>query len=114
MSIVIRKSSGNGSVMLCKANDMSAFDLINPEEKNFPEIEKSKKQIKELSKYGFRYFILLKRELTEEETENFANKYKSAENYVVKSDEHLNNLAIEYEKDLSFLGIIFFEEGSSP
>ena len=30
MSIVIRKSSGNGSVMLCKANDMSAFDLINP------------------------------------------------------------------------------------
>lgn len=33
MSIVIRKSSGNGSVMLCKANDMSAFDLINPEEK---------------------------------------------------------------------------------
>jgi magnesium-transporting ATPase (P-type) len=76
MSIVIRKSSGNGSVMLCKANDMSAFDLINPEEKNFPEIEKSKKQIKELSKYGFRYLILLKRELTEEETENFANKYK--------------------------------------
>ena len=114
MSIVIRKSSGNGSVMLCKANDMSAFDLINPEEKNFPEIEKSKKQIKELSKYGFRYFILLKRELTEEETENFANKYKSAENYVVKSDEHLNNLAIEYEKDLSFLGIIFFEEKIDP
>ena len=114
MSIVIRKSSGNGSVMLCKANDMSAFDLINPEEKNFPEIEKSKKQIKELSKYGFRYFILLKRELTEEEIENFANKYKSAENYVVKSDEHLNNLAIEYEKDLSFLGIIFFEEKIDP
>ena len=46
----------------------------------------------------------------EEETVNFMNKYKPAENYVVKSDEHFINLVIEYEKDLSFLGVIFFEE----
>ena len=114
MSVVVRKSSGVGSILLCKANDISAFDLINPEEKNEPEIEKSKKQIKELSKFGFRYFILLKRELEEEDTSNFINKYKSAENYVVKSEEHLNNLAMEYEKDLSFLGLIFFEERIDP
>ena len=114
MSIIIKKSNGNGSVLLCKANDMSAFDLINEEEKSYPEIEKSKKQIKELSKFGFRYFVLLKRELTEEDTVNFVSKYKSAENYVVKSDEHLNKLAIEYEKNLSFLGLIFFEEKIDP
>ena len=114
MSIILKKSNGNGSVLLCKANDMSAFDLINEEEKSYPEIEKSKKQIKELSKFGFRYFVLLKRELTEEDTVNFVSKYKSAENYVVKSDEHLNKLAIEYEKNLSFLGLIFFEEKIDP
>ena len=114
MSVVIRKSSGVGSILFCKANDISVFDLINPEEKNEPEIEKSKKQIKELSKFGFRYFILLKRELEEEETSNFINKYKSAENYVVKSEEHLNNLAMEYEKNFSFLGLIFFEERIDP
>ena len=114
MSIVIRKSNGNGSILLCKANDISVFDLINKEEQDYPEIEKSKKQIKELSKFGFRYFVLLKRELTEEETEIFTNKYKSAENYVVKSDEHLNNLAIEFERDLSLLGLIFFEEKIDP
>ena len=110
MSVVIRHHSNNGSYLLCKANDMSAFDLINEEEKHTPEIEKSKAQIKELSKFGLRYFILLKKELNEEDTVNFINKYKSAENYVVKSDEHLNNLAIEFERDLSFLGVIFFEE----
>ena len=110
MSVVIRHHSTNGSYLLCKANDMSVFDLINKDEKNSTEIEKSKNQIRELSKFGLRYFILLKKELNEEETTNFINKYKSAENYVVKSDEHLNNLAIEYEKDLSFLGVIFFEE----
>ena len=114
MSIVVRKSSGVGSILLCKANDISVFDLINPEEKNEPEIEKSKKQIKELSKFGFRYFILLKRELEEEDTSNFINKYKSAENYVVKSEEHLNNLALEYERNFSFLGLIFFEERIDP
>ena len=110
MSVVIRHHSSSGSYLLCKANDMSVFDLINEDEKNSPEIEKSKTQIKELSKFGLRYFILLKKELNEEDTNNFINKYKSAENYVVKSDEHLNNLAIEYERDLSFLGVIFFEE----
>ena len=110
MSVVIQHRTSEGSYLLCKANDMSAFDLINKEEKDTPEIIKSKEQIKELSKFGFRYFILLKKELNKEETTNFLNKYKSAENYVVKSDEHLNNLAKEYEKDLSFLGVIFFEE----
>ena len=114
MSVVIKKSSGNGAVLLCKANDISAFDLINKEEAKDPEIEKSKKQIEELSKFGFRYFIILKRELEEEDTSDFIKKYKLAENYVVKSDEHLNNLAIEYEKDLSFLGLIFFEEKIDP
>lgn len=110
MSVVIKHHSSSGSYLLCKANDMTVFDLINKDKINSPEIERAKTQIRELSKFGLRYFILLKKELNEEETDNFINKYKSAENYVVKSDEHLNNLAIEYEKDLSFLGVIFFEE----
>ena len=110
MSVVIKHRTSDGSYLLCKANDMSVFDLINKEEINSPEVKKSKEQIKELSKFGFRYFILLKKELDEEETKTFINKYKSAENYVIKSDEHLNNLAKEYEKDLSLLGLIFFEE----
>ena len=114
MSIVIKKASGNGSILLCKANDISAFDLINPEEAKDPEIEKSKNQIKDLSKFGFRYFIILKKELDEEDTSDFIKKYKLAENYVMKSDEHLNNLAIEYEKNFSFLGLIFFEEKIDP
>ena len=63
MSVVIRHHSNNGSYLLCKANDMSVFDLINKDEINSPEIEKSKSQIRELSKFGLRYFILLKKEL---------------------------------------------------
>ena len=110
MSVVIKHHSSKSSYLLCKANDMSCFDLIKKDERNSPEIQKSKKQIRELSKFGLRYFVLLKKELDEEDTASFKSKYKKAENYVVKSDEHLNNLAIEYEKDLSFLGVIFFEE----
>ena len=34
MSVVIRHHSNNGSYLLCKANDMSVFDLINKDEIN--------------------------------------------------------------------------------
>ena len=114
MSVVIKRNNGNDSVLLCKAYDISAFDLIASEEKYDIEIENSKKQIKELTKLGFRYFILFKRELNEIETSNFISMYKSAENYVVKSEEHLSKLAMDYEINLSFLGIIYFEETIDP
>ena len=99
MSILIRNEKDPGSFLLCKANDLSIFSLIkksNPQIDN--EVAKSKLQIKELSKYGYRPFILCKKHLTEEETNIFIDKFKTAENYVVKSEEHLKKLAIEYER----------------
>ena len=114
MSVVISKTDKKTSVLLCKAYDISAFDLINLEEQFEPEIKNSKNQIEQLTKLGFHYFILFKRELNEEETSNFITVYKSAQNYIVKSEEHLNKLAIEYETNLTFLGIIFFEEIIEP
>ena len=48
------------------------------------------------------------------ETTDFIKKYKNTENYIVKSEEHLNKLAIEYEKNLTFLGVIFFKEIVDP
>ena len=111
MSILIRNEKDPGSFLLCKANDLSIFSLIkksNPQIDN--EVAKSKLQIKELSKYGYRPFILCKKHLTEEETNIFIDKFKTAENYVVKSEEHLKKLAIEYEQGLTFMGVLFFEE----
>jgi magnesium-transporting ATPase (P-type) len=114
MSVVIDKGDGINSILLCKAYDISAFDLLNPKKERSKVIEKSKNQIKELTKLGFRYFILFKRRLNIKETSDFIKKYKNTENYIVKSEEHLNKLAIEYEKNLSFLGIIFFKEIIDP
>ena len=114
MSVVIGKNNGSGSVLLCKAYDTSAFKLISPIEQNDYQIDRSKKQIEELTNYGFRYFILLKRELNGEDTSNFINMYKSAENYIVKSEEHLNKVAMTYEIDMIFLGLIFFKETIDP
>ena len=114
MSVVIGKNNGSGSVLLCKAYDISAFKLISPIEQNDYQIDRSKKQIEELTNYGFRYFILLKRELNGDDTSNFINMYKSAENYIVKSEEHLNKVAMTYEIDMTFLGLIFFKETIDP
>ena len=111
MSILLRNEKDPGSMLLCKAKDLTIFSLIkksNPQIDN--EIAKTRYQIKELSKYGFRPFIFCKKNLTEEETNIFIEKFKTAENYVVKSEEHLKNLAIEYEQGMSLVGVLFFEE----
>ena len=55
-------------------------------------IEKSKNRIKELTKFGFRYFILFRCELNIKETLDFKFLYKNTENFIVKSREHLNKL----------------------
>ena len=60
MSILIRNEKDPGSILLCKANDLTIFSLIkksNPQIDN--EVTKSKLQIKELSKYGYRPFIFI-------------------------------------------------------
>ena len=111
MSLLVKNLNDNGSCLLCKANDLSIFKLIkktSPQSEN--EINKTRLQIKEMTKFGFRYFIFCYKNLNEEETISFMTKYKSAENYVVKSEEHLRNLAIEYEVNMTFLGVLFFEE----
>ena len=114
MSVVVRKEDENKSFLLCKAYDISSFDLLSQKEKKSKVIEKSKNQIKKLTKIGFRYFILFRRELSIKETSDFIKKYKITENFLVKSEEQLNKLAIEYDKNLSFLGIIFFKEIIDP
>ena len=112
MSIIVRSEANqNNSILLCKAHDFSIFNLINKKDQETEnEINKTIQQIKEMSKYGYRYFIFTKRILNEEETNNFITRYKSAENYVVKSEEHLQKLAVEFEKNLEFMGVLFFEE----
>ena len=111
MSILIHDEKEPGSTLICKANDSSIFKLINKSNANIDnEIQQSILQIKQLSKFGYRYFIYCKKKLNNEETSNFLDKFKTAENYVIKSEEHLKKLAIEYEKDLTLMGILFFEE----
>jgi phospholipid-transporting ATPase len=109
MSILVKNLNDNGSCLLCKANDLTIFKLIKKTQ-NENEINKTRLQIKEMTKFGYRYFIFCYKNLNEEETISFMTKYKSAENYVVKSEEHLRNLAIEYEVNMNFLGVLFFEE----
>ena len=110
MSVLVKAPKDNHSILLCKSNDTSIFKLLKQNSKNDSLIAKTKFQINELSKYGLRYFIFCKKNMSEEETHTFITKYKSAENYVIKSEEHLTSLAIEYENDFDFLGVLFFEE----
>lgn len=110
MSLIVKKYKNDvESTLLCKGHDMSIFDLIKHDE-NEAEIKMIKEQIKKLHSIGYRYFILGKKDLSEDETTSYMTKYKSAENFVLQRDFHFAQLAEEYEYDMDILGVLFFEE----
>ena len=110
MSVIVKDIQSDTNYLLCKSNDISILKLLKHNQRTDNLIAKTKIQISDLRKFGLRYFIFCKKVLSEDETSTFLSKYKSAENYVIKSEEHLKELAIEYEKDMDFLGVLFFEE----
>jgi phospholipid-translocating ATPase len=109
MSVVVKKSKENSeSILICKGYDLSIFDLINDSDE--AQLKLIIEQIKRLTQIGYRFIIVCKKELNEEETLNYVTRYKSAENYIFQKDLHFEELAIDYENDFELLGVLFFEE----
>jgi magnesium-transporting ATPase (P-type) len=109
MSVVVKKSKEDSdSILICKGYDLSIFDLIN--DNDDAQLKLIIEQIKRLTQIGYRFIIVCKKELNEEETLNFVTRYKSAENYIFQKDLHFEELALDYENDFELLGVLFFEE----
>lgn len=112
MSVIYKKrNTDNDSYMICKGTDASMVNLINF--KTEEEKQEITERIKNMYNLGYRYFIYGKKYLFDDDTESYLTKYKSISNNGQK--EMLSEqLANEYENDLDFLGILFFEEPYSP
>lgn len=109
MSIIVKKrKTDNDSILYCKGNDASILHNINF--KNDEDKQNLLDQIKRMANLGFRFFIFAKKFLFEDDTNTFITKYKSAENNMIQREVFFENLANEYETDLDFMGILFFEE----
>lgn len=113
MSVIVKKrKTDNDSILFCKGNDASILHNINF--KNDEEKQNLLDQIKRMANLGYRFFIFTKKYLFEDDTNTFITKYKSAENNMIQREVFFENLANEYENDLDFLGILFFEEDFTP
>jgi magnesium-transporting ATPase (P-type) len=111
MSIIVKRNRReNESLLLCKGYDLSILNYIKKETDGGQEIKMIKDQIKKLSYIGYRYVILCKKELTEDETLAYMSKHKSAENYILQREAHFESLASDYENSMELMGVLFFEE----
>lgn len=109
MSMIVKKSKSDlESILICKGYDLSIFDLINENEDS--QLKLVIEQIKRLTQIGYRFIVVCKKELSEEETLNFITRYKSAENYIFQREIHFEELAYDYECEMELLGVLFFEE----
>jgi len=109
MSMIVKKSKTDGeSILICKGYDLSIFDLINENEDS--QLKLVIEQIKRLTQIGYRFTVVCKKELSEEDTLNFITRYKSAENYIFQREIHFEELAYDYECEMELLGVLFFEE----
>lgn len=109
-SLVYRKNQqSRESVMLCKAYDYSLLEKLNPDQNKYL-VNLITDQVKRMSQLGYRFVILLKKELSEEETNAFIENYKSAESNMLQKDLLFENLAKGMETNMNIVGALFFEE----
>lgn len=112
-SIVYRKNPNDlESIMLCKAYDFSLLDKLNSNQ-NKSIVTQVTEQIKKMSSMGFRYVILFRKDLSEEDTNNFIENYKSAESNMLQKELLFENLAKGMETEMELVGALFFEEAVS-
>lgn len=112
MSIIVKKrKTDNDSLLLCKGNNANLIHYLalNSDDEKQQILD----QIKRISNLGYRYFIICKKFLFEDDTNAFITKYKSAENNLIQRETLFENLANEYENEMDLLGILFFEENFS-
>lgn len=108
MSIIVKmRKTENESILLCKGSDITMLYNMSLKE---AEIQHLLDQIKRMANLGYRYYIIGKRYLLEDDTNTFVTKYKSAENNMIQREVIFEDLANEYECDMDFLGVIFLEE----
>ena len=94
MSIIVKAHKmDKESILLCKANDLSIFNLLKNND-NEKQLKAISNQIKSLANIGYRYFIFCKKRLSEDQTTEFLSKYKLAENYVLQKEVLFDNVYI--------------------
>lgn len=102
-------SDSDESILLCKGYDLTMLDkLALNHDKNI--ISSIAENIKNMSSLGYRFVILLRKNLSSNETKSFIENYKSAESNMLQREVLLENLAKETEQNLELVGSLFFEE----
>lgn len=91
MSLIVKKHpSDQESILYCKASDISVLKLLTKENEEEQKLIIS--QITKLANLGYRFFVLCRKFLNEDETTSFITKYKSAENYVLQRELHFERV----------------------
>ncbi|CAD8190865.1 unnamed protein product [Paramecium octaurelia] len=101
------EGSKNKSLLICKG-DYEAIKLKL--QLNHKEREELDAYIQNYKVRGIRMIVYATRVLSEKETENYKQKFNLLHSSLTNQDSLLEELALEYEKELNLLGMIGFKE----
>lgn len=113
MSIIIKKQKADEeSLLLCKGSSISMLELlyIQDDNRKIEFINQIEAIIEKMSSIGYRYYIICTKRLSEDITNSYILKHKKAENNSLQREELLEELSIEFEYEMEFQGLLFFEE----
>ncbi|CAD8135801.1 unnamed protein product [Paramecium octaurelia] len=101
------EGSKNKSLLICKGD----YDAIKTKLQLTPkEKEELEQHIQILKMRGVRMILYGTRVLNEKETEEYKKQFNLLKNSLTNQDEQLEQLAIQYEQQLSIIGMIGFKE----
>ncbi|CAD8200084.1 unnamed protein product [Paramecium octaurelia] len=101
------EGSKNNSLLICKGD----YEAIKTKlQLNHKEREELDSYIQHYKQRGIRMIIYATRVLSERETENYKQKFNLLHSSLTNQDILLEQLALEYEKELNIMGMIGFKE----
>ncbi|CAD8103907.1 unnamed protein product [Paramecium primaurelia] len=101
------EGSKNKSLLICKGD----YETIKLKlQQNYKEREELDAYIQHYKMRGIRMIVYATRVLSEKETKNYKQKFNLFYSSLTNQDSLLEELAQEYERDLSLLGMIGFKE----
>lgn len=109
MSVVLEPMSDKfrSSMVLCKGADNMMLDKSNMSDQDLRVIQS---QLFDFSSEGLRVLLVGKKNLTEEEAEDYERRYNLARNALSDRNKRLEELAEEFEKGLEIIGITAIED----
>ncbi|EGC38128.1 hypothetical protein DICPUDRAFT_93905 [Dictyostelium purpureum] len=110
MSILLRDPESGKIILYSKGADSIMMERLSEEEKNSEILQKTKEHITDFSREGLRTLILAKREISQEEYDNWSQLYHDASTLIHDREVEIEKLNDQIERGFQLVGCTAIED----